>query len=343
VTAFEHIGPADGPQNGVALYTKVVDECLRPVAAGLGDIAHVELGYTGHAELWKAYDLVKRRRKLVLTLHDPPVVTGKPFLGFVPGQSLPMKLVRKALDLSVGRFVVRKVVRHAAAVIILNPLAKDGLVKQYGLDPNKVHVAPLPEILPLPDVRKDGHEGLRVLFFGNLSPRKGVHLLIQAFAEAFADDAHATLTVAGSHRGEDAYMKALEGARERFSDPSRIVFLGFLEDAELGREVIRADVVVLPYLNPGIVHASGPLITAMAAGKLVVASKIPIFEGEIEDGKTGLLFDEDDVQSLKAKLGLLRTQPELVERVGAAAANHILTEHNQDMILKQLMSVYGSL
>jgi glycosyltransferase involved in cell wall biosynthesis len=334
----KHIGPDDSGHNGVAKYSKIIDTIVEKMPQNLADIRHIELGYTGFRELWIAFKYVRKSdSKIVLTLHDPPIVTGKPFGIFLPGEFVLIKVLRKGLDIVFGKIMVHKVVRGAAAIIILNPLAKPLVVKQFGVDAHKLHILPLPSLTPASTDSRA--KKFKVLTFGNLSPRKGTDLLIEAFAGAFASVPDAELVVVGGHTGEEKYMAKLKV----MSGGLNVNFRGILSDIELSREISQSSLVAFPYYNPGIIHASGPLIASMAAGKPVIASRIPIFEGEIEDGITGLLFNEGDSTDLSNKLKQLRSHPDFAKRLGKNAARHIYSWHNLDIIKELLLKVYEAI
>ncbi len=336
--SVRHFGPKDKGNNGVAKYSTIIDGIIDTLPKHLNNIEHFELGYTGHRELWMALSAIRKHNsKIVLTLHDPLIVTGKPFYKYLPGSFLIVKLIRKVLDVSFGKLIIREVVRKASAIIVLNPLAKPEVAKRFNVPPQKIHSLPLPPLLQ--SAPSANSKGFNILTFGNLSPRKGVDLLIEAFAGAFADDKRASLVVVGGCKGEEKYMQKLEA----MSHGMNVAFKGSLSDNDLATDIGKANVVVLPYYDPGIIHASGPLIAAMAAGKAVVASRIPIFEGVMEDGKTGLLFEEGDASDLKIKLLELKNDQALAKRIGQAAEQHIRKYHNLDIIKKQLITTYESL
>lgn len=339
--SVKHIGPNNQLNNGVALYSALTDKIIEglPVA---DEIEHYELGYTGSAEFWQAWAAFKRGAKTVLTLHDPPAVAGKPFAKYLPRQGLLSKACRKLLDVLVGRLLIRRMLRGASALIVLNKESKPMLARKFGLPADKIWVLPLPPLLPASTESPNNAGADIILTFGNLSPRKGAHLLIRAFHEVYSPEAPAQLVIAGGHQGEEKYYEELVALTKRLGETKRVIFKGALPDAQLAAELSQATVVVLPYLDPGIIHASGPLISAMAAGKPVVASRVPIFEGEIEDSKTGLLFDEGSIEDLKNKLSQLISQPSLASKIGKAAANHIQSQHNQAIIKDKLMEIYRS-
>ncbi len=116
-------------------------------------------------------------------------------------------------------------------------------------------------------------------------PRKGLGVLLAAFAQVLVAHPTARLLVAG--RAEDAVVAALpEPVRQR------VELLGQLSDDDRGRLLASAAVFVAPHLGGesfGVVLAE-----AMAAGAPVVASDLVAFRAVLQDGRLGGLFRPGD-------------------------------------------------
>lgn len=69
------------------------------------------------------------------------------------------------------------------------------------------------------------------------------------------------------------------------------------------------------------------LVEAMAAGCACIASDVIGVRGVLEDGVTGLLVPEGDVQALADAIERLLRDPQLVARLGAAARGRAQAEH----------------
>lgn len=104
-------------------------------------------------------------------------------------------------------------------------------------------------------------DGPVCLFMGRLHPRKGAHLLAQAFGAVAAPDAR--LVIAGPDEG----MRDIIAAQAR-ADP-RIVLTGYLTGAERLAALAAADLMALPAIGEGL-----PMIAleAMAAGLPLILS-----------------------------------------------------------------------
>ena len=131
--------------------------------------------------------------------------------------------------------------------------------------------------------------GPHILYFGRLSPEKGVDVLIDAAAAA---DAPLTIVGDGPQRASlEAQARAL-GAR--------CLFTGRLNGAALWAEVEAATAVALPSVWYEIAPKSA--LEAQARAKPVIASRIGGLPELIEDGETGLLVAPNDRADLASGL-----------------------------------------
>jgi len=125
----------------------------------------------------------------------------------------------------------------------------------------------------------------RVLFIGRAEKRKGLGVLLHAFARLRRRLPHATLVIAGATRGQ-----ALEASRLGYGPPldlEGVEALGWVLDDEKVTQLAQAEVLCASSLAAesfGIVLAE-----AMAAGVPVVASDLPGYRAVLGDGEAGRL------------------------------------------------------
>jgi glycosyltransferase involved in cell wall biosynthesis len=140
-----------------------------------------------------------------------------------------------------------------------------------------------------------------VLFFGVLSPRKGLETLLQAFSIVINALPNVRLVIAGDepayYRG---YKRKLEDVARRLGISGKVSFLGRISDEEVEDLFHQADLVVLPYLFS--VSASGPLSLAMAYGKPVIVSRTEFFEEILGNQCTLLFFPPGDYKTLAQRI-----------------------------------------
>jgi starch synthase len=205
--------------------------------------------------------------------------------------------------------VARRVREYELADAILCPsqFVKDSFVGE-GFPAERVHVVPYG--IPPPDdsapaaPARDG--AFRVLYVGQVTPRKGVRYLLEAFAQL--RHPRKELLVVGP-RSEPS---GLEGAPM----PDGVRFAGVLKGGDLARAYAAADVLVLPTLEEGLALVLGE---ALAHGTPVIATVNSGGSDLFCDGVEGFLTPIRDPRALAEKMQLLADEPALRERMSQAA------------------------
>ncbi len=179
-----------------------------------------------------------------------------------------------------------------------------------GISPERVVRIPngldLAEFAPLPErgVFRAAHglgDGPLVAYLGQVSPRKGVDLLVRAFAGGGPHGSQ--LVVAGNDMG------GMERARQEASDAVR--FVGLLPGRQ--RLELLADADVLVYATTAEVFGLVPFEGLLCGAPVVVADDCGCGE-IISEAGAGLLVRYGDVDALRARISTL-----LADRVAARA------------------------
>lgn len=178
----------------------------------------------------------------------------------------------------------------ADCFVLLNERQKAKFCADYGISPDRIFINRLgiydniqkfvhPEICPIKN---------NILFFGRISPYKGVEYLCEAMTKVRERIPDATLTIAG---GGNFYFD-IEPYRQSGYIEVRNHYVGMEELAEL---LNRCELTVCPYTDA---TQSGVIMTSYSLGKPVVATDVGGLPEMIEDGKTGLLVPPRDSDSL---------------------------------------------
>jgi phosphatidylinositol alpha-mannosyltransferase len=191
------------------------------------------------------------------------------------------------------------------------------------------------EIIPngvlVPDAADPGGRENRILFAGRQEPRKGLQVLLRAWAEIHRETG-ARLRIAGA----DPLAVRLLLARLRVPDDG-IDVLGFLSQEDLTAELLAAKALVAPSLGG---ESFGMVLTrAFACATPVVASDIPGYRGVMTD-ETGLLVRPDDPAELaRAVTGLLADEARR-RSLGAAARVVAQRNYSWDDLARRLVGIY---
>lgn len=161
---------------------------------------------------------------------------------------------------------------------------------------------------------------------------KNVDLLLKAFQRLERADTHLMIVGDGDMRPEFEALARELGLAERTH------FIGKIASEELARYYAALDVEILPSSPPesfGMV-----LIEAGACKRPVIASDIPGVNSVVDDGVTGYLFPEGDVDALVARMRELIDQPTLRQQMGQAGYDKAHAKYTWQAIAKRLEDVY---
>lgn len=170
-----------------------------------------------------------------------------------------------------------------------------------------------------------------ILYFGRLSPEKGLLTLIQAAARA-----KVPVRIAGSGP-QEAELRRLA---QQLSAP--VGFLGYLSGDALWSQVRGARAVVLP----SEWYENGPMsvLEAFAHGKPLIGADIGGISELIPDGATGWLFPSGDAASLAGALESAFTASiAQLRAMGQAARSYIEEKHSPAHYFSAISSLYAEL
>lgn len=143
---------------------------------------------------------------------------------------------------------------------------------------------------------------LRILYMGRLVEKKGVDVLLNALAEMPLKNRNQFELVIAGDGPETRKLRLLVNS---LGLSGSVNFVGFVNGSDKSRHFYRADIVCIPSVDGKDGDEEGlpvVLLEALAAGKVVIASKSSGADEIIEDGKNGYLFQAGSVKELVSKL-----------------------------------------
>ncbi|MGQ9514511.1 MAG: glycosyltransferase family 4 protein [Thermoproteota archaeon] len=183
-----------------------------------------------------------------------------------------------------------------------------------------------------------------VLFAGDLTPWKGVEVLLHALRKT---------------RKKIPEIRALiltKGTYE-FESQRKVEINNLIKDLQL-KEIVRivgrrrdmpsvysaSNVVVLPYVsNFALMDIPRSLMEAMASGKPVIVSKIGGSEELIKDGENGFLVRPGCPEELAEKMMLILSKQELEKKIGEEARKTIEVNYSLESTTRKLDELYKKL
>ena len=140
-----------------------------------------------------------------------------------------------------------------------------------------------------------------LLFFGGISPYKGLEYLVEAFLALAATSPEYRLIIAGlPKKGSEQYVNEIQrGISASAFRPRIIQRLQYIPDEDAEMYFKAADVLVLPYRH---VFQSGVLFLGYSFGLPVVAADVGAIREDIVEGKTGFLCEPCRPRELMAAI-----------------------------------------
>jgi glycosyltransferase involved in cell wall biosynthesis len=231
-----------------------------------------------------------------------------------------------AFTLGVNRFA--NMLDKISAFICLNEFYRTKFL-EAGVPANKLFLRPnsidaLPLLPgPAPEARP------YAVYFGRLSPEKGLLTLLRAFEQA----APARLKIAGTGPMEAELQQFI---RDKGLDNVELV--GFLSGAQKSELLSRALFAVIPsewYENFPVVA-----LECFAAAKPIVASRMGGLPSIVSEGETGLLFTAGNATEIAEKVRYMFAHPYEADRMGRRAREIVETKYSRERSYQDLMDIF---
>jgi glycosyltransferase involved in cell wall biosynthesis len=165
-----------------------------------------------------------------------------------------------------------------------------------------------------PAVRRDNE----IVFVGRLVEKKGLWVLLQAFAMLQQDRFDLKLTIAGDGPLRGEIERRISAMRYR----ERITLLGSVPHGNLAGIFQQATIAVFPFViaKDGDQEGFGlVVIEAIGCGCPVIASDLPAIRQSIDDGITGILAPAGDPSALAEAMRVCLADAPMRSRMATAA------------------------
>jgi alpha-maltose-1-phosphate synthase len=206
-----------------------------------------------------------------------------------------------------------KIYSLADAITVPSTIAQRSFVAM-GISAEKVHVIPygvrLDQFTRTEDPPQNSFE---VLFAGQVSLRKGIPYLLQAFARL--KHSNKRLTIAGAIQDDIRTLLSTLPTGD-------VVFTGPLPQSQLAKKMSASHLLVLPSIEEGLALVQGQ---AMACGCPVLATTATGAEDLFTDGQQGFIVPDRDVDALTQRMQQIADDPALQRKFSEAAMLRVKT------------------
>jgi len=243
--------------------------------------------------------------------------------------------------------------RRAKRLLAVSENIRDELVLGYGVDPDRVRVVHNgvdSELFRPSDRREELREKYGwanskvVLYVGQLSPRKGLAVLIQA-ASIVAQQVRdvRVVLVGGVPRYQEAstydYVSFLRQLAAKLGLGETVQFVGSKPNSSLPNIYSAADVFVLPSFYEGLPKV---MLEAMACEKPVVATDLPGISAVLT-GDLGICFPAGSIDGLAKALVYLLTNETTRRDMGRRARAKVVSELTWDAAARKIQGIYSEI
>lgn len=289
------------------------------------DVVHDTAGTSSGMSVWVCFVTVFFR--LFVTLHDP-----KPHEGTV--YTFAARLKRFAIKVMADKIVVHGASNYQQAVEGLGCKQGKMIVSQHGSVARDIS-----------DKNRFSAGEIKLLFFGNLRPDKGIELLssIADSLESMSPDRKFIFTIAGRSKlgpyfQKNGWQKRLNELLESYKQRSNFhVIDEFISDQAMQKLFHETDIILLPYKDAS---QSGVLCDAVGFGKYIVSTSVGGLGDVLVDKESAMLCDYDADQFAAAILSLSESQ-ELQARLKQGVSNLLGTVLSWSEIARKMLSQYS--
>ena len=187
---------------------------------------------------------------------------------------------------------------------------------------------------------KDGI--VRVISIARLIEKKGIEYGIRAVASIIKRNKKIEYNIIGDGPLKDQLQRLVH----ELGITSSVKFFGWKEQQEIVGMLNIGDILLAPSVTGKDGDQEGipvAIMEAMAIGLPVLATKHSGIPELIEDGISGFLVPERDVDALAEKLNYLADYPEIWQGMGRAGRAFVEKHHDIDKLNDMLIGIYNQL
>jgi glycosyltransferase involved in cell wall biosynthesis len=183
-------------------------------------------------------------------------------------------------------------------------------------------------------------DGPLLVFVGQIRPRKGPQVLIEALPTIHEQHPKARAIFVGP---DHDFVPELRRVAASLGVADAVEFVGAVSDEDLPAYYAAADVFIFPTMTT--IECLGlSFVQAMFVGTPVIATRIAGAPEVIRDGHDGFLVDPGDAQALAQRVEqVLALPPEALREIGLKGRERALELFDEEEVLDDLFRAYDRL
>ncbi len=182
-----------------------------------------------------------------------------------------------------------------------------------------------------------------ILYVGNLMHSKGLHVLVEAFANIIKQkkNCHLIITLELEHDGFEERKHRLQTRIANLNMADKVIILGAVEN--MPSLMAASDIFVTPYID-----TQGPsdyplaMMEAMATGKCVIGTRVGGIPELLSDNVNGILVRPAHIEDLTNALHTALSSSDIRNRLGAAARKSIEENFTMTRVANAHLKLYST-
>jgi glycosyltransferase involved in cell wall biosynthesis len=175
-----------------------------------------------------------------------------------------------------------------------------------------------------------------ICYVGRLNKNKNLGLVLRALGELKKEKVIYQLHVVGGYK-DDHYEKEVMALMREYDLSNQVTFYGWQTQSQIIEVHAKCRIFVLPSQEENMPVAVGE---ALALGKVVVASNVGAISEMLTNGRSGFLFERNNLKQLSDQLRTLYKNEALIESVSVSAMKEAREKFHPDVIAKATLNFY---